>query len=43
MPTNTPSLTPNPAAIPMLDPRGLAAVAAIFAAIGILRLKMFVK
>jgi len=27
----------------MLNPRGLAAVAAIFAAIGILRLKMLVK
>jgi hypothetical protein len=34
---------PNPANIPMLDPRGLAAVAAIFAAIGISRLKMLVK
>jgi hypothetical protein len=33
-------VTPNPEAIPMLDPRGLAAVAAIFAVIGILRLKM---
>ena len=37
--TRTP-VTPSPEAIPMLDPRGLAAVAAIFAAIGILRLKM---
>ena len=43
VPTFTPPLTPKREAIPMLDPRGLAAVAAIFAVIGILRLKMLVK
>jgi hypothetical protein len=45
VPTNTPSNLPTPIPevpqnIPMLDPRGLSAIAAIFAAFGILKLRM---
>jgi hypothetical protein len=43
LPTRTPAPPPNPLPIPMLDVRGLAAIAAIFAVIGIVRLKMLGK
>jgi len=43
LPTSTPPPPPNAAPIPMLDPRGLAVIAAILGAFGVLRLRMLVK